>query len=289
MQKLRYGWLLLGLVCCLDCAAEVDSSFTEQYPHKLQVTAFGARNFIEMAAADKDYIPNSPIALGFGLSIKNTVIELYFGFITIDAQRNEKTETFDFQIHNYRKHLIVDLYIQQYKGFANEDIFYPNLSVARYGAEATYILNGNKFSTKAAFEQTERQCKSVGSWVLSASAYFSQIKNGQDVFEKWDGNINNLQLGASAGYVYSWVINPQWLLSGMVTSGIALGNEFNKLENDQIRIYPASLVRFAWSYNKPSWSLAVSALSKFDWTDQQSFSSGYVQLSFVKRLIIPKK
>ncbi|GHT79779.1 hypothetical protein FACS189467_0050 [Bacteroidia bacterium] len=261
----------------------MDTAYVEQYPHKLQVTAFGARNFIEMAAADKDYIPNSPIVLGFGLSIKNTVIGLYYGFITIDAQRNEKTETFDFQIHNYRKHLIVDLYIQQYKGFANADIFYPNLSVARYGAETTYIFNGNKFSTKAAFEQTERQRKSVGSWVLGASAYFTQIKNGQSVFEKWDGNINNLQLGANAGYVYSWVINPQWLMSGMMTTGIALGNEFNNLENDQIRIYPASLVRFAWSYNKPTWSLAISTLYKFDWTDQQFFRSGYVQLSFVKR------
>jgi hypothetical protein len=77
-------------------------------------------------------------------------------------------------------------------------------------------------------------------------------------------------------------------MSGMATGGLALGNQISKLADRKITPYPSFLVRVATSYNRPTWSLAISALYKFNWitfsdTDELSLRSGYAQLSFVKR------
>ncbi|GHU95911.1 hypothetical protein FACS1894156_6240 [Bacteroidia bacterium] len=301
MQKLRYGLLLLAVMRCWDCAAELDTTYVERYPHRLQVTAFTARNFLEMVEFDKTYTPNNPISIGLGFAVRNSMIGFYYGFgiIPIPYGEGGQTQTIDLQYHHYGQWIVVDLAFQQYKGFFFDDAFYSELLVRRYSAAATYLFNEDKFSAKAAFEQTERQRKSAGSFMLGAGVNYSEIKQGQNILEEWSGNIHNLQIGANVGYGYSWVINRQWLMSGMITVGGAVGNEVNQLSIPKIHLYPAASARLAVSYNRPSWSLAISALYNFNWltSDDQLFTrpnvriadnqlalrSGYVQLSFVKR------
>jgi hypothetical protein len=73
--------------------------------------------------------------------------------------------------------------------------------------------------------------------------------------------INNVQIGINAGYAYTWVINPHWQMSGVVTAGFHLGNETDLLRNKQIAIYPTGLLRGTVGYHKADWGIALLVMT----------------------------
>jgi hypothetical protein len=262
MYKLSYLFLIL---LPLFCFAQADSAYVAQYPQKFMVSGFVANNFLILSHGEKEYSPNSPLLAGAGFSIKNTVISLRLsqGVANLEGSEYGKTRITDFQIHNYGRKFITDIFIQNYRGFYNEGTgitLYPDLRVRQIGAEGSYLFNGGRFSAKAAFEQSERQLQSAGSWILGGGAYLLRIESGAgEPFIK-GGAIDNLQFGVNGGYAYSWVVDEHWQLSGIATAGFSLGHDLGSGDGPPLKVYPTALARGAASYSKNNWAVAFTML-----------------------------
>ncbi|MDV6168591.1 DUF4421 family protein [Flavobacterium sp. DG1-102-2] len=287
---LRFYFLLITIAVSQNSSGQsVDTTYIGQYPQKMMVKAFVSRNGIVIGHNDKDYSPNNPVRLGFGFSLKNTVVNLSSSFGIFPAEKDYgDTKSVDFQIHNYGKKILVDLYYQKYKGFYNDNgnvTLYPSTSAQMIGGELTYVFNHKRFSTKAALEQTEKQLQSAGSFLLGGGAYHYRIRL-EEAFGAGNSSVNNFQLGVNAGYGYSWVINEHWLLSGMATVGVNAGNEVDVLEDGKIKLYPTAFARGGAGYHKNDWGIGMSFLVNnkllYYTTDSFSLTSVNLQITYIK-------
>lgn len=291
LMILRLTALFIAFLACQNVLGQsaVDTAYIGQYPQKMMVKAFISRSGIEIDHNEKGYSPNNPTRFGIGFSLRNTVINLSSSFGIFPVEKDlGKTKSVDFQIHNYGRKFLTDLFYQKYKGFYNDDdtvILYPETSAQLIGGELTYVFNHRRFSTKAALEQTEKQLQSAGSFLIGGGAYHYKLRL-EEALGASKNNVNNFQLGVSAGYGYSWVISEHWLLSGMATVGINAGNEVDVLEDGKIKLYPTAFARGGAGYHKNDWGIGMSFLvnNKMIYYTQDSFSltSVNLQITYVK-------
>jgi hypothetical protein len=228
--------------------------------------------------------------LGVGISLKNTILSLNMG-LPVSRTLNPKAGKSDFmdiQFHNYGRYFIFDLFFQRYQGFYTEGEEvqdYPEMKVKRYGAEATYLFNGNKYSSRAAFTQGEKQKKSVGSLMAGVGVSYSRIDSDIPLLNDEEYNLGEFNFGFSAGYAYSWSINEKWLLSGALTAGIHAGRQ------KSWAVYPVSTARFSVGYNRPDWAISLLALnnSLFSTPSREHISliSGAIEMVYLKRINFP--
>lgn len=249
--------------------SKTDTLYIKSYPQKISVRGFVGTDFMLLSAQNKIYSPNTPLLVGVGFSMKNTVFNarVNYGIVPLNGKEYGKSKVTDLQIHNYRKNFIVDLFFQNYKGFYYSDKnrehieLYPQLQLIQVGAETSYLFNGQHFSARAAFEASEQQLKTAGSFVVGASSYYYKLGLDENFTIKNNGNyMENLQLGFNTGYAYSWVINSHWLMSGMATVGANFGNSPQLLKNGSVNIYPTAFARSAATFHKSNWAVSMSML-----------------------------
>ncbi|OKS87493.1 DUF4421 family protein [Mucilaginibacter polytrichastri] len=274
----------------------IDTVFIKSYAQKIIIQGYFSTNNIELVTAGKTYLPNYPLNVGLGLAVKNTVINATFdyGLLPLKSNTYGKTKLTDFQIHNYGRHFMLDLFLQKYKGFYNSDINnhqivnYPNLSVSQIGAEGSYIFNGNKFSGKAAYEQSEKQLQSAGSFILGGGVYLFKIGLDSLMVIHASTPIRTFQIGVNLGYGYSWVINNYWMLSGIAKIGANTENEPQMAGTGKFRIYPTAFAKGSATYQKPNWSVSFLMLinNKSVYAYQNEFKVTVVnfQLAYVRHL-----
>ncbi|WP_084163780.1 DUF4421 family protein [Olivibacter sitiensis] len=276
-------------------AQQADSAYIGSYPQKLWMTGYASTNTLQLENNNTTFSPNYPINAGIGLGIRNTMVNFLLGHSIVPLKGNKygKTKAIDLQVHSYGRHYLIDLYYQKYRGFFHEDEnvlrLYPGLSVRQVGAEGTYIFNGNKYSAKAAFEQSEKQNLSAGSFLLGGGAYWHRLVPDAEQ-ELFHGEpFNNMQLGVNAGYAYSWVVDRQWLVTGMATTGANFGNETERLKKGRFKLYPTVMARASSVYHKDDWSVAFSMLINNKTTyaptgDSFNLMALNMQLSYVRQL-----
>ncbi|MDR0452207.1 MAG: DUF4421 domain-containing protein, partial [Treponema sp.] len=241
------------------------------YNQKFDLVTKLSRNFIGLQDQDQSYKPNTPMSIGLGFSVKNTIINIFLGYGLDDTMKSDigKTDFLDFQLHNYSKYFIIDLFFQQYKGFYTETgddiVVYPDLSARQYGAEVSYLINGDKFSAKAAFGHTEKQLVSGGSFIAGTGVYLNQIEYDTDVFAGKEKFANNLRTGLTFGYAHSFVMGDHWLLSGALTGGIQFGNNIDRLKEGEITANLANLLRFSVGYNTDNWGVSLDFLGNIQY------------------------
>jgi len=248
--------------------SQTDSSYIKPYNEKYTIQVFSEKKFIFLGDKvegeyDKTYMPNNPVNLGLGLSIKNTILSFAYGY-GFDFFRDKdkgKTESFDFQYHYYGNKITVDAYLQDYKGFYVEDnendkflSLAPDLQMKYYSLFSQYVFNGNKFSYKAAVNQSEKQLKSVGSFLLGGGIYYTKINSDSSFVYNDKTNLKSFQVGASFGYAYTWVINPKVYISGSLTGGMSIGNQYGK---NTLNAFGNIQPRFFVGYISNKWSLIV--------------------------------
>ncbi len=195
-----------------------------------------------------NYEPSQPVRIG------GSAFYGPFGFafslpLPMDPaleQRQGRTKASDFQFNLYFRRWGIDLAWQDYRKFyidnsaaavpaftgdvkyQREDIKTHNLS-----ANAFYVFNHKKFSYAAAFNQSERQLKSAGSFILGAgwsvfrleadSAFIPgllQTANNADLLVT-RGNFSSA--GVTLGYAHTFVIKSKFYISLGLTPGIAVG------------------------------------------------------------------
>lgn len=290
---------LLFLFSVLVVKAQVDSSYIKIYPQKIRIMGYVSSSFIQITDDNgNNYTPNNRLTAGIGFAIKNTIFSFQPGSGLIPLKDNKKygkSKTMDFQIHNYGRKMILDLFLQNYKGFYKENnseefaTIFPKMSVLHIGTEATYLFNNNKFSSKAAFDLNEIQVQSAGSWLLGGGAYFYKLKGIENGSSNSIDEFNNLQLGINGGYAYSWKVDKYWLLSGMVKGGANFGNTPKAISKGNLEVYPTAFGRLAGNYQKNDWGLSMIVIigNKSVYPiqiDRLTLTTISMQLSFVKHL-----
>jgi len=297
-MKVAFTVCLLFLVVSTSVAqiAQVDTSYIKPYGQKILLEGYVATNTIQIDAKGKTYNANYPLNVGFGLAIKNTIINATYDFGLIPLKGNEygKTNLNNLQVHNYGTHFMLDVFLQNYKGFYsgglhNDPIsLYPNLSITQIGAEGTYVFNGSQFSGKAAFEQSEKQLVSAGSFIVGGGAYLYKIGLDSNMSIAANRPVRNLQLGFNVGYAYSWVLGNYWLLSGMAKMGVNGGNEQHFSGAGNIKVYPTAFARGSATYQKATWAVSFLMLindkSVYAFQDKFNVTSINFQLAYVKHL-----
>lgn len=298
-MKFFFLAFLMSVVAIHQCMAQtsaVDTAYIRDYPQKILIQGYVSTNEVLLTSAGKTYQPNYPLNVGLGIDIKNTVINATFdyGVLSLKSNAYGKTNLADFQVHNYGKKFMLDLFIQQYKGFYDDGlgthpiILYPNLSVSQIGAEGSYIFSGDKFSGKAAFEQSEKQLISAGSFIIGGGAYLYTLRLDSNMLISGRNPIRNFQIGLNSGYGYSWVINDRWLLSGMAKIGINSANEQKLTGADKIKIYPTAFARGSATYQKTDWAVSFLMLinnkSVYAYQNQVQITSVNFQLSYIRHL-----
>jgi len=300
----RITCLLLFLIFYLTSFAQVDSLYIGSFERKASVKAFLAKKFLSLVHDIDDnnervYMPNNPLDLGLGLSINNTVLSFGYGygFSFLRDKKRGKTSSVDFQFHNYGRKYTFDFFYQKYKGFYMEEDhnnsdfeLCPDLRINQYGLYGQYVFGGKKFSYKAAFDQSEKQIRSAGSFILGGGVYYTTISSDSSFILNDKRNFKNFQFGVSAGYAYTWVINRYLYLSGSVSAGINFGNEtINRIGKDKLEVYPTCFPRLSVGYNRDNWSVGFSYLSNITFPSSSKDSnvtliSGNFQFTYIRRL-----
>lgn len=279
-------------------AQEIDSSYIKSYPQKYRISGYLSTSSLEVDDTDRHYTPNYPLNTGIGFAIKNTIvgIQLGYGFIPLtDKKKYGKTKTRDFQIHHYGRKMIFDIFFQDYRGFyvekdkdENPDI-YQQMSVKQIGMEATYLFNGKRFSSKAAFDLDEIQRHSAGSWLVGGGGYYYQLKGMERSGSEGTYGLENFQLGINGGYAYSWVMSERWMMTGTIQAGANFGNALKSLKKGRVEVYPTAFARIAGNYHKNNWGISFAILINNKTVypvkkEELSLTAITMQLSYVKHL-----
>lgn len=263
--------ILISSVCFGQ--TQTDSSYVQPHDTKHSVTFFVARKALDLNYQGIRLSPNSPLNLGFGYYVKNTILNFEVSIPVVKLASNNtygKTSVIDLQSHQYGKHFVIDAYYQRYKGFYEDNpggtpkALYPDLTVLRIGAEVNYLFNSKHLSTKAAFQQKERQLHSAGGFVIGGGIYHTQVKNVNEIADLDENDISNVHIGLGAGYAYTWVISPYWQLSGMATAGVSASNQWSEFRHARVKFFPRGFGRSALSYTRLRWGMYLSTIVQND-------------------------
>jgi len=304
--------------------------YFDDYSDKLAISLYAKQKFSRFIILDKKikkelvYSPNGQLNLGVGFNYKwlGLGLAFNFGFVNNDNEKYGKTKRLDWQTNIYMKRLVVDFYLQYYKGFyiRNSDEIFPNIPAGEYyirpdiasvslGIGGLYVFNHKRFSYKSAFLQTAIQKRSAGSFLLGAQIFTQGLRADSSFFpsESIFGELPETRkhtatyMGFSVAYAYNFIVRQQYFASLSLLANIKLGYASTVLV-DGTRYSGTIPVfhfqpRFAMGVNKPKWYAGVSLVNNIyselnDQKDQQwafTFSSGNYRIFLGWRFNVHKR
>ncbi|MGK2860592.1 MAG: DUF4421 domain-containing protein [Chitinophagaceae bacterium] len=244
------------------------------------------------------YRPNSLTTMGINGTYKSLSLSFGsgFGFLNPNKIEKGKTRSFDFQTHIYSHDWVTDIYAQFYKGYylslggpsgTTDKNYYvrPDAKVMLLGTSVYRLLNGDKFSYRAGFSQSEWQKKSAGSVLLGAEIYYGTMKGDSalvpgniSVYYPQRGieRVRLLELGPGAGYAYTAVWEENFFLTGSATinGDISMVKETSAEGSaNRVSISPNATLRAVAGYNSEEWAATISWLHNT--TNAKGQSSNY--------------
>ena len=110
---------------------------------------------------------------------------------------------------------------------------YPRMKVNTYGGKTFFIVNRN-FSYRAYESQTERQMKSVGTFIPSLYyAYNTLETNAENTTKLFIDKIYSYDLIIQAGYMYNVVLDKKWFATAGFHPGLGYNYSNNFYLNNQ--------------------------------------------------------
>ncbi len=142
------------------------------------------------------YKPNNSVGLGFGLYVFEVGVELTFA-VPVNAEKESlfgKTKATDLQLNLLGKTWGLDLFYQNYDGFYLDDPNgnivpgapypqRPDLRTRNLGINGIYVFN-KKFSLRSAYNFSERQRRSAGSFLLTGTLNFFGVQGDSALYSK---------------------------------------------------------------------------------------------------------
>jgi len=284
-------FVLLSLFPNIICA-QYDSTYIAPFEQDFSIGISPYYQFTMLTHTTDDksttYIPNTPVIIGLSSSYKNFSL---IGGLRFDLLKNSEfgeTKMMDWQFHYYGRKFILDMFLRNYEGFySHEDdetiALYPDIKLLQYSLYGQYIFNNKKFSYRAAFNQSERQLQSAGSFQLGSGFYFNHVSSNTSLSINEQNELNQYQFCLSGGYVYTWIIKKDFHAALGASAGLNFGTE--NLNMEKIKVSPNIFPRVSIGYNAYNWSIAILFLMNRTYISNNIFfDTGYAKMSFIKRL-----
>lgn len=333
----RIAFLIAFSLSFLILSAQQDSIETElqsnieSYSDKLAIYTYGISKFSSFelkGEGQKDklqYGPNENLNLGLGFSYKWMGIGAAFnlGFVNSDNDLYGKTNSFDLQMDVYARRLLLSGNLQVYQGYywRNPDKYFPEWSIEdsadvrpdiatlTFGFSGTYVFNHENFSFKAAFQNTERQLKSAGSWLLGMrfSIYGIFADSSLVPIELHDlyptaidlAGLGTANFGAAFGYTHTFVFAKYFYFNAALMIGVNLQsvtayNLLGESIGSDGKLSSNAQFRAALGCNKPKhfYGLNVSTdsfLVKDPNATEFSYNYGKIRFYYGRRFNVGKK
>lgn len=276
----------IGIQAQKDYGFKYDTNYITNLSDKLSIRVLGINKFNKFSIINNDndqeiqFEPNSNLNLGFGVNYKwfGLAVAFNFPFVNNDNHIYGETNRFDFQLNIFARKFVVDFYLQSYQGFyiANPDSYIPtwepgmaypirpDIKTTAIGGNYLYVFNDKKYSGQAAFNQTEMQKKSAGSFLLGGSVSFfsiagdsmfipsvlSDLYNEDLHFKEIDVSV----LGIMAGYTHTFVLWKKFYITlsfipGISVQGYKIGYPDASKDKDGSIVAGNYLVKTAFVYN----------------------------------------
>lgn len=266
-----------------------DSTYYKTYPTKLTGRVYFSKKYTSLLLESANdaralhFRPNTPVNIGVGATYR--VLSLNLGlslqWLNPNASERGNTRFLDLQSHIYAPKWVIDLYGQFYKGYyvapkgyassAPEKYYLrPDLRVNMIGVSAYRLLNGERFSYRAAFLQNEWQTKSAGSFLFGGEFYTGSINADSaivpvnleaDYSQRGVYRNNFTEFGPGIGYAYTFVIDKHFFVTASVTAtaDVSFVKEFtiNGSEN-RTSVTPNASLRGVIGYNSEKWITTLS-------------------------------
>jgi hypothetical protein len=186
------------------------------------------------------YVPNVGIGIGCKFVYKAFGLGFTLALPSTDTDNRGTSRFQDFQFTFPLGRHGIDFTFQNYQGFylndegtktGSEFLQYPDMAGALIELRYYFAFNPN-YSMKAAFNQTARQLRSTGSWLISTSLNAFIVSQGGGFiplpyvldFPELLGldAMTFTGISVSGGYTYTWVWENDWFL----TPALFLGTNF---------------------------------------------------------------
>lgn len=200
--------LLIGLLPVSLWASDAEdtlrSKYIQQFPDKFFVWPLIKQRELNFDISNRfdnsqelKYRPNNLYSVGVGFNLFELSFELSMA-IPLD-EKNRSTygpsDIRDLQLSFVGKQWAADIYSQRYKGFyvenRNQGSSSPNAIIKRSdilltntGGKFIYAFNRKKYSIRAAFNYSERQLKSAGSFILAGSINGAHLQADSSVLRQ---------------------------------------------------------------------------------------------------------
>jgi hypothetical protein len=183
---------------------------------------------------------------------------------SLDRDQYGKTSYFDLQFNWNFRHFGGDLIYQDYKGFYITDPgtagetsrIRPDMTMQILGANAYFVFN-RKFSTAAAFHQSERQIETAGSVLLMLATKYYRIANSTEIIPQQmrapfgeagtlsSGRFVDVTVGPGYGHMSKL---GDWALTAVLMGGLGVQNQrYNTTTDNRSRYNLAINGILKWS------------------------------------------
>jgi hypothetical protein len=294
-----------------------DTAYYVTFPDRLITRIYTSRKYTEFNIKDRvsgnmlKFEPNSTLNLGLGATYNGLTLNLAYGFGFLNPDNGTgKSKYLDLQAHAYPKNLVIDLFLQFYRGYYSElgefstatepFLLLPNLKARKIGANVQYLFNGDKISLRAAFLQSEWQKRSAGSPFIGFELYGGNASNDEPFLperflssdERRFDATRYFQFGPNLGYVHTFVILKHFFITGYASTNISLGQQRLFFEENSQQNWGVSsnlFLRGFVGYNTEKWSInanyvhnRVNMIPNNDFDN--SILTGNYRINFVYRI-----
>ncbi len=294
-------------MCFLKTVAQTDSTYigksNKMYGAKLFFTqASLALNYTSERMKDQVFEPNKPASIGIGFLWKNSELSYSQSFSSLGDRERKKSKTFDFRYNYYGERLLIDFYLQNYKGFyllgENKKTYeaFPDLQISMYGVSGQYVFNHKKYSFAATNSFNKIQLKSAGSLLVGGNIFYSKTQN-IPLFnaEIQDYDKRLISFGPAIGYGHNFVFFKHYFIGISALIGINGNLEKNLLtRKTNFLITPDIQSKFSIGYSDETWTFALatsinSLFMSYSDSQQSNLFNTKLMLTATKRFNLKKE
>lgn len=300
-MKAKAFALIILAVCLWHTASSFTPSdsvrrqYIEDYPDRFYLKPIYTIRNLDMTIRSRssglkvNYNPNGNTYLGLGFYVFSIGIETSFKLPENSNKINVygKTDAFDFQSNLYAKKWGADIAIQRYDGFYienpkehftnwnNSDPFpqRPDVTINQILVNGFYLINHRKFSYRSAYNQSDRQRKSGGSFLVGLNFLNQQISadtslipgQSQPTFNVKDFHYSKVNsFGILGGYTHTFIKNYFYMNISFSGGPAHVWTEYEEdnLNKDKTQYSLLLNFRAALGYNNPRWFAGVTYVNQ---------------------------
>ena len=275
---------------------KIDTNYVDSYYKDLIVRLYTADKGNLVLISDRindlsvKYRSNDHFKVGMGVNYKwfGLKIGAEIPFVSTNENKYGRSSSLGLQSYLIARRFIVDVVALKTHGYyltlhgrnsdelTDNDLIYQirkDIQTTNVGVNFIYVLNYQRFSYKAAFNQTDLQLKSAGSIIFGGGVSSFKIQGDSvliaqeltsEYFKDWQGlyNFHSYGMYGSAGYAYSYVPFRKAIITCSLMA--ELGMRYNNLKfdtssnNSQTKPGLGGEVRISGGYHFPGFYLGAS-------------------------------